>query len=123
MKNLHILIRTSGEYDSYSTEVVGVTDDKAVSHAFLNIGDAYYGHEVEIVTLNVLDGHLNERIKNYLDPAKNPMCECGHRLHHHRRKNGMGSCKWNNSQHHDPAQRHKCKGFTLAKEQPKVFQE
>lgn len=123
MKNLHILIRTSGEYDSYSTEVVGVTDDKAVSHAFLQIGDAYYGHEVEIVTLNVLDGHLNERIKNYLDPTKNPMCECGHRLHHHRRKNGMGSCKWNNAQHHDPAQRHKCKGFTLAAKQPKVFSE
>ena len=122
MKNLTILLRTSGEYDDFSTDVVGVTDDSAVSHAYLQLGmfDPNYGHEVEVVTLNVMDGKLDERIREWLDPKRNPMCECGHRLLHHRRGNHTGSCKHNMPQHHDVSQRHGCKGFKLAKKQPKV---
>lgn len=121
MMNLHILTRAHGEYDAYEREIVGVTVDKSVSHAFLEIGkfDGYYVHEVEIVTLNVLDGKLREQINDWLDPKKNPMCECGHRLLHHRRKNNSGTCKYNHSYPTDLHPKgHRCKGFTLAAEQP-----
>jgi hypothetical protein len=122
MKTVYILITTFGAYEDFTTEVVGVTDDKATSHAFLQMGVFQdTSHEVEIATLNVLDGKLRERIDQWLDPAQNPLCTCGHRLLHHRLRGknvGLGSCKHNlASRRHDT---HKCKGFTLAKEQPKI---
>lgn len=119
MMNLHILIRTHSDYDEYSFEIVGVTDDVRESYAWLQIGgDHYWSHEVEIVTFNVMAQEHHDRIHEYLDPARNPLCECGHRLLHHRRTNHKGSCKLNVNY----GTKHKCKGFTLAKEQPPVYQ-
>jgi hypothetical protein len=119
---LYILLRTHSDYDEYDVEIVGVTDQEHVAKAFVQIGiySHYWSHEVTTVTLNTLAEHTDVHltINEWLDPAMNPLCECGHRLMHHRRTNHKGSCKHNNAQHHDPAQRHKCKGFTLAKDQP-----
>ena len=123
MKTLYILIQTRSDYDDHETNVVGVTDDKRMAHAFLQCGSysPYWSHEVDIVTLNVFSADNLGQIKDWLDPATNPMCECGHRLLHHRRTNHKGSCKHNMPQHHDPTQRHKCKGFRLAEKQPAVY--
>jgi hypothetical protein len=127
---LYILMRTHSDYDEsgpsstlsrYEAEIVGVTDQEHVAKAFVLVGiyGHYWSHEVTTVSLNTLAEHTDVHlsINEWLDPASNPLCECGHRLMHHRRKNGTGSCKHNNAQHHDPEQRHKCKGFRLAEKQ------
>jgi hypothetical protein len=117
MKNLHILMRTHSDYDEYEVDVVGITDQPLVAHAFLQIGGGYWSHEVEIVTLNVLQDYPDVQlaINEWLDPESNPLCECGHRFLRHRSTKHAGSCK-HNVNHGDI--KHKCKGFKLAKEQP-----
>jgi hypothetical protein len=121
---LYILSRSHSEaYEGVTdTEIVGITDQENVAKAFVQSGafGAYWDNAVTTVRMNTLDEHTDVHltINEWLDPAANPLCECGHRLMHHRRKNGTGSCKQNNSQHHDPTQRHKCKGFRLAEKQP-----
>ena len=123
MPKLHILTRTHSDYDEYTVEVVGVTDQQHVADAFVQVGifNDYWSNEVETVDLNTLAQHTDVHlsINEWLDPAANPLCECGHRLMHHRRKNGTGSCKHNVSY---PTERygkegHKCKGFRLAEKQ------
>jgi hypothetical protein len=120
MKTLHILLRTHSDYDQYDVEIVGVTDETMVAHAWLQVGafGDYWSHEVEIVTFNVLAQEYRDRINEWLDPARNPLCECGCRLLHHRRANHKGSCKHNVNY----GTKHKCKGFTLAEKQPPVYQ-
>jgi hypothetical protein len=119
MKNLTILLRSSGEYEDYQTEVVGVTDNKELANAFLQVGafDPNFTHEIEIVTLNVMQDfpHIMDKIAMWRDPILNPMCECGHRMMHHRSRHGQsgrGSCKHNHT--YEP--KHQCKVFTFAKE-------
>jgi hypothetical protein len=113
MKTLYILTASGGEYDAAWSSVQGVTEHRAVAEAFMNINQ--FGgveHEIEIVTQEVMDGKLIDRIHEWLNPAKNPMCKCGHRLLHHRLSKGTrsGSCKHND--HHGPkAARHRCMGF------------
>jgi len=117
MTKLHILFRTHSDYDERDVEIVGITDQEHVAKAFVQIGiySHYWSHEVTTVSLNVLaqhtDVHLN--INDWLDPIFNPLCECGHRQMHHRRKNHTGSCKHNV----DYEPKHKCKGFKIAMEQ------
>ena len=120
MKTLYILIKAHSDYDEYDFEIVGVTDDVRVSHAWLQVGafSDYWSHEVEIVTFNVMAQDVRDSINLWLDPARNPLCECGHRLLWHRRANHTGSCKCNVNY----GTKHKCKGFKLAKEQPPVYQ-
>lgn len=121
MKNLHIMIRMHSDYDEHTSEVVGVTSRSAVAHAFLQAGmfDRYWSHEVGIVTLDVLEDHpdVTKALREWLDPAANPLCECGHRFLHHRRKDHAGSCKHNTCRGYE-GEPHKCGGFKAAKEQP-----
>lgn len=132
MKTLFVLVEEWNEQDSYSSQIVGVTDSKAWAHAFGAIDQFQSGPEektLEIVTLNVLDGKLLSRIEEWLDPKRNPLCTCGHRKLHHRTrrsrrynyqaKPGEGNCKWNIS-HGGKDRRHMCKGFKAAKEQPRI---
>ncbi len=131
-QTLHILTRTHSDYDEHNTEIVGVTDQWRTAHAFLQIGafDDYWSHEVEIVTLNVMQDFPDviKRIGEWLNPATNPLCECGHRLMHHRRKNHAGSCKHNKSYSAKiqeveggpilDSPPHKCKGFKASVANP-----
>lgn len=119
MTKLHILMRSHTDYDVHSFEIVGATDQEHVAKAFVNVGllNQFWDHEVTTVTLNeYLNEYLNVQadIAMWLDPARNPICECGHRLMHHRRTTHTGGCKHNVAY----GEIHKCKGFTLAKEQP-----
>ena len=113
MINVHVLTVAYGEYDDYHRDIVGITTDSQVAFAFMEIGMfKNVSHEVDIVTVGVLDKNLLDEIERFLDPARNPKCECGHTLLHHR-KQGKGSCKHNNSWSEN---RHQCKEFRLAKE-------
>lgn len=115
-------MRTHSDYDEYDVEIVGVTERSELAHAFLQIGvfSHYWSHEVEIVTLNVLQDYSDVRlsIDEWLDPEANPLCECGHRFLHHRNAKHTGSCKHNVGY----GTKHKCRKFVIAKEQPKVYQ-
>ena len=117
MKTLYILTATGGAYDDFWSSVQGVTENQVIANAFMAINQfGGVGHEIEIVTQEVMDGKLIDRIQEWLNPAKNPLCTCGHFFLHHRGKEG-GSCKHN--QHHGPkVARHRCMGFVAAKEQP-----
>lgn len=121
---LYVLIRTHNEYDYEDVEIVGITDQVWVAWAFQQIGmyDGYWAHDVKIATLNTLADHtdVHLRINDYLDPATNPLCECGHRFLHHRNSKHTGSCKHNMPQHHIVEQHHKCKKFVLASKQPEL---
>jgi len=119
MAKLHILMRTHSDYDEFNVEIVGVTDQQHVADAFVQIGifNHYWSHEVQTLALNALAEHTDVHlsINTWLDPESNPMCECGHRLmHHRRRKNHTGSCKHNV----DYGTKHKCKNFRFALENP-----
>src|SRR5271170_7787831 len=97
MRNLSILMRTHTDYDEHEVQIVGVTDKTHIAHAFMQIGsfDHYWSHEVEIVTLGVMSADIIKEINEWLDPETNPLCECGHRLLHHRNAKHTGSCKHN----------------------------
>jgi hypothetical protein len=116
-KTLYILTAT---LLSHEETVQGVTDDKAVARAYMQI-NRFGGveHSVELVTMNVLDGTLIDRIQEWLNSKKNPLCKCGHRFLHHRNR-GIG-IKHTGSCLHNVRQKmghHACKGFVLAEEQP-----
>jgi hypothetical protein len=133
MKTLFVLIEEWNEQDNYSSQVVGVTDNKAWAHAFSTMDQfAPYPEDrsLEVVTLNVLDGKLLARIEEWLDPARNPLCTCGHRKLHHRSKGKpqnesqhahVGRCKHNRGDSGKKSPHyHMCKGFVMAKEQPRI---
>jgi len=120
MKTVYILVASGGEYDGAWESIQGVVDDKLVANAYMEIN--HFGgvdHSLEVVTLNVLDGKLIDRIQEWMNSKRNPLCTCGHRLLHHRnRGDGIkhsGSCRHNMRQ---KMGRHACKGFELAPEQP-----
>jgi hypothetical protein len=117
-KKLYILVREHSNYDEHETDIVGVTAENHVAGAFLMVGmfGDYWTHDVYAVDLNALAEHtdVQVRINEWIDPATNPLCECGHRLMHHRRSNNAGSCK-HNVAYGDA--KHKCKGFKLAADQ------
>jgi hypothetical protein len=121
---LFILMRTHSDYDIFDYEIVGVTDQDHVAQAFIQVGifNDYWSNEVITVTLNTLQEHTDVHltINEWLDPESNPLCQCGHRFMHHRRKNHSGSCKHNVAY---PTEKygkvgHKCKGFHRAERQP-----
>src|SRR5277367_2830100 len=132
MKTLFVLVDEWNEQDSYSAQVVGVTDKKEWAHAYGEI-DAFRqepeANTIEIMTLNMLDGKLLARIEEWLDHERNPLCTCGHRKLHHRSKgkpqNGqvahVGNCKHNNSYGGKKSDRyHMCRGFQMAAAQPLI---
>lgn len=130
MKTLFVLVEQSNMQDDYTSTIVGVTDSKADAHAFTEIErfvPGYMSKEIEVVTLNVLDAKLREKLDEYLDPVRNPLCECGHRFLHHGKSGNRkmdkhtGKCRHNISYggKKSPSY-HQCKGFVLAEEQSKI---
>lgn len=131
MKTVFVLIEEHNEQDNYSSTIHGVTDRKDWAHAWGAIDrfsrEPFEDKVLEVSTLNVLDAKLLARIEEYLDPKRNPLCECGHRKLHHRNmvKRGpnthQGSCKHNIAYGGKKSPRyHQCKGFKLAAEQPET---
>jgi hypothetical protein len=120
-KKLYILVREHSDYDEHDTEIVGVTAENHIAGAFLMVGmfGDYWSHDVYTVDLNVLSEStdVQVRINEWIDPVTNPLCECGHRLMHHRRSNNTGSCKHNAAKNKQAPEGHKCKGFRLVAEQ------
>lgn len=110
---VHVLTITTGEYEDTTPTIVGIVSDKRTADAFAQAGFFHYSHDIEVLTLNNVDAHWRKMIDAWLDPAQNPLCECGHRLLHHR-SGKKRSCKHNSEYQHN---RHKCKEFRLAKSQ------
>jgi hypothetical protein len=128
MKVLFILLEENEDW----SHVVGVTDSKEWAHAFTvmdQFRSSLDNKSLEVMTLNVLDGKLLARIEEWLDPARNPLCTCGHRKLHHRARRsrrynypakvGEGSCK-HNRRHGGKEFIHACKGFTMAEKQQRI---
>jgi hypothetical protein len=112
---IYILTTTSGEYDDTRTDVVGVTTDRKKAEAWVQLGlfDPNITYEMEVATLNLMDDRYLKQIVKWLDPKENPLCECGHRLLHHR-GGKLRSCKYNSKHEQN---KHECKRFRLAENQ------
>lgn len=112
---LFVLIEASGDYDAYTQKIVGIVTDLKLAQAWRETGvfDGDAEHDVEITNLNILSLYHRELLEQWLDPKANPMCECGHRLLHHRRGKRT-SCKHNSKYAHN---KHACSAFRLKKEE------
>lgn len=112
---VHVLTLSYGEYEDTQTDIIGITSDPAIAEAWIQSGmfDPNGFHEVEVITLNAIDRSYMNQIANWMNKQKNPLCECGHRLLHHR-GGKKRSCKHNSKYQHN---KHECKEFRLAKTQ------
>lgn len=113
---LWILQIASGEYDSYHVDNISIVTDESLANTWLKLGhlDGQTGNDfqVELINLNVMNAHWRDKIDQFCNPARNPLCECGHSLMEHNRR-GYKRCHHNRPQTHPDA--HFCNGFRLAK--------
>ena len=81
---IYVLTYAEGEYDDYRHVPVGATTDPAKAEAWRDGVVPNHDHDYDELELDDLSEHgVGERIADYLDPLKNPFCECGHKLSQH----------------------------------------
>ena len=114
---IYVLTYAEGEYDDYRHVPVGATTDPAKAEAWRDGVVPNHDHDYDELELDDLSEHgVGERIADYLDPLKNPFCECGHKLSQHSTR-GKKRCGKDTKGHGlkpgNPS-KHTCGGFRLA---------